>query len=329
MMETFKDIWTNAKATLKETMQASTYNAWIADLEFGGMDGNSIILMASSEFAASWIVDSYLSPIKAAIEKYGCYDAPLNVRIRGKCQDDFSKDWPRDTQCRHCGRPLGAGVIDELARDGKEYVYRFCGSRCHELWRIAQENMPKIKAAIDANIQPVYQDSCIEKLPPTYNDQGRRILNWRYGPRGYIAVGPTGVGKTRMTMILLRRLIEQEMFGVKYSLMTFYAGELERYTRKAADYDDAMNKLSRARLVVIDDLGKEKFTERYEYMLFNLLETRTNKNLPTLITTNHTGDSLMRCFKDPSTAEPFRRRINEFFDRILLKHVEQDLFQNK
>ena len=68
-------------------------------------------------------------------------------------------------------------------------------------------------------------------------------------------------------------------------------------------------------MVLLDDLGKEKLTERVECEPFNLIEERSQHLRPIIVTTNTTGDTLESRFDD-DRAGPFLRRVREFCEPV-------------
>lgn len=75
---------------------------------------------------------------------------------------------------------------------------------------------------------------------------------------------------------------------------------------------------ARCRWLLIDDIGKEKSTDRSESALYDILEERTSSNLPTIWTLNMSAADLKRRqSKDRST--PILRRLVEFSHVIVLE----------
>ena len=70
-----------------------------------------------------------------------------------------------------------------------------------------------------------------------------------------------------------------------------------------------------ADVVLLDDLGKEKLTERCEVELFNLIEERSQHCRPVIVTTNANGQTLEDRFDDDRSG-PFLRRVREFCDSV-------------
>lgn len=158
---------------------------------------------------------------------------------------------------------------------------------------------------------PLYQDTDVTRLPAELRD----IINtWRCGPRGLGLFGAVGQGKTRACYQLLKRCHDEDL--------SCHALTATRFAMASADqYSDDTNRRQRARhaieacssadVLFLDDLGKNKFTERVELDLFDVLEHRTSHLLPTLWTANATGDALAAMLS-PDRGAPILRRLVEF-----------------
>lgn len=230
--------------------------------------------------------------------------------------EDRSKE---ATQCSNCGKPLDTNSIRYINGTG------FCCDECDKIYSNREQYGVGIHDALERYILPVYKNTDINILKNNLSkpELVDRILNWQMGSQGLAIIGDTGCGKTRILTALMKRLIKIDLVGVDKTLMVFYAGELERaiissFSNKSKAYDDLMRQLENCSLLIIDDFGKEKFTERYEVSIFQIFEKRTANLRPTIFTTNFRGVDLRARFSDQNNYEPFSRRLNEFCDRILL-----------
>lgn len=222
------------------------------------------------------------------------------------------------TICENCQKPLDENAI--VFTNGKG----FCCKECE----VAYDNKvlygAKITDAINDFIPPLYRKTDLNLIKnnlkhPEYID---RILQWTPNPKGLAIIGSTGAGKTRAITCLLKKLISIDLVGITSSLKVFYAGELERAIinsfKKTSEYDVLMRQLENCGLLIIDDLGKEKFTERYEISIFQIFEKRFANLKPIIFTTNYRGEEFKARFSDMANYEPFSRRVNEFMQRINL-----------
>ena len=75
-------------------------------------------------------------------------------------------------------------------------------------------------------------------------------------------------------------------------------------------------------LLYLDDLGKEKMTDRMASVMFALIDQRTQFKRSTIITTNLTGDQLLERFHDKEIGNAFvaRLRDDNLFNRANVKN---------
>ena len=246
---------------------------------------------------------------------------PLSDVALGFGIEDHSAD---AKVCMECGKPLGENAIRYVNGEG------FCNTECERIYDNRCQYGIQIQEAILENIPKLYLHTDVSKLKdgvvnPSCID---KVLEWKMGTKGMAIIGDTGCGKTRALTMLLKRLISVDLVGITCSLMSFYAGELERaimgsFAQKTKVYDDYMRKLENCGLLVIDDFGKEKFTERYEISVFQIFEKRAANLRPTIFTTNYKGKELKERFSDQNNYEPFSRRLNEFCERVVFTRKER------
>lgn len=141
----------------------------------------------------------------------------------------------------------------------------------------------------------------------------QKLLDYKLGPRGLLIRGPTGRGKTRVTWRLLRMLWDQ---GQRISALT--AGELDRQCRDAAGnftLNSWFKRLATADVFFLDDLGKGHWTQATEAHFFDLVDERTRKGKPILVTTNDSGETLAARLSD-DRAEPLIRRLRDYCECV-------------
>lgn len=160
---------------------------------------------------------------------------------------------------------------------------------------------------------PLYQKSDVNKLPEL---QLKKALEWQFNPRGLILLGDTGKGKSRVAWQLLKRILvsdkpEQPMMWFD---STSFGLEIAKHYRHD-DVDVWLNSAAAVPILFFDDLGKLKLTERAEVELFGLIERRTASELPIIVTTNDTGDTLAARMSD-NRGPAMIRRLREFCDPI-------------
>ena len=145
----------------------------------------------------------------------------------------------------------------------------------------------------------------------------KSVRGWKFGPRGLILTGKTGVGKSRSMFLLLRQLVQIE----GHTCRAFFCEQWSEFVAaNCVGDEDAMvsrRELQAVDLLVFDDLFAERMTERAESLLLSTLDMRLREAKPVLITTMHTGQSVK--FLDQTRGAAVLRRLRETCDVISFK----------
>jgi DNA replication protein DnaC len=129
--------------------------------------------------------------------------------------------------------------------------------------------------------------------------------------KGLFLCGPIDHSKTRGACMLLERFCRHGSsvaMTQSTALVELFFQQFQDDGEKAVE---RLKKLKWTKVLLIDDIGKEKATERFETELFSLLEHRTSHLLKTLYTSNLSlVDLRMKFSKDQGAA--IIRRIVQF-----------------
>ncbi len=138
-----------------------------------------------------------------------------------------------------------------------------------------------------------------ESVPPTYAN--------------LLMVGGTGLGKTHLSTAIARRVIERG-YEVKYESVqnVIAAYEHDRFRSGREDDDEESRVYLDAELLILDDLGTELVNSFSVSALYHLLNTRINREKPTVVSTNLMQEELQAKYSD----RIFSRLLGEY--RILL-----------
>lgn len=112
--------------------------------------------------------------------------------------------------------------------------------------------------------------------------------------------GKTGVGKTHLSLSIARR-VAQKGFTVAYGSIINYLNIIEKEhfnKNNSPEPGNTMALLTETELLVLDDLGSEFNTNFYESVIYNIINTRINLGLPTIINTNLDTNELQKKYND-------------------------------
>ena len=114
------------------------------------------------------------------------------------------------------------------------------------------------------------------------------VASFKTHKTNLLFIGTTGTGKTHISTAIAREVINQG-YDVVYDTMQNIANDFED-DKFRSGYNTMSEKKSdkylECDLLIIDDLGAEFVTQFTVSILFNLLNTRQNKKLATIISTN-------------------------------------------
>lgn len=145
-----------------------------------------------------------------------------------------------------------------------------------------------------------------------YNNQDRNvmsaILNYcihyaqTFSPDSdsIFMLGDTGLGKTHLSLSIAREVIAKG-YSVAYDSIVNYltAIEKEHFGREDEGGSYAtLDTLMSADLVILDDLGSEYKNAFYASTIYNIINTRINKHLPTIISTNLSTEDFQKRYDD-------------------------------
>lgn len=125
------------------------------------------------------------------------------------------------------------------------------------------------------------------------NDSGRHRLACGE-PKSCFFYGDCGTGKTYLSVILFRewfsRFIEPDKYNAAWAETASFISEIKDTFNDGNKLSEnqIINKYSKYKLLVMDDLGVEKNSEWSASMLCQLINNRINNNNITIVTSNKT-----------------------------------------
>lgn len=218
----------------------------------------------------------------------------------------------------------GIKIMGKASEPAKIDVVDFVSSKTDEEWAIHDAEMQEREAAaihakrmnILAEIRPTAFAETDPNRLAIAPQKIERVMNWTPSDgRGLLLHGETGAGKTRLVWLLLTRLVMRGIVPLYFPADQLARSLSGSYAQKHG-HDALIEKLFRRRVVVLDDLGKEKPTARLEEDVYAIVRERTDNLRPLIITTNFVGDGLVARYSDPEMGKPLVRRLREFCETI-------------
>lgn len=223
-----------------------------------------------------------------------------------------------------------------------------CGKKCFNVKNVEQ-NGAELEFRISRTVNDGPCPACVEAsfremqrrekqvqlnaiFPATFNstdesrlpaDQLTRALAWSptLEKPNLLLHGPTGLCKTRVAVVVAKRMAMKSTLPPS-KLVWMPAVEFSHNVQSKFGGDGNgvgwVRGLANCGLLLIDDLGKGKLTDRVQSELFGLIDNRFSNGRATIITCNAAGTGIEDSFNEDIGA-PLVRRLREFSYEIGFK----------
>ncbi|MCL2312380.1 MAG: ATP-binding protein [Firmicutes bacterium] len=233
---------------------------------------------------------------------------------------------------------------DSLPKFNMKYMCKFCkdsGISSGQICRCFSNILKKEKFEIANQVIPLrffnfqnfnllfYSDKKLNNSCYSHREMMKKVvdfcsnyaLNFGISSPSLLFVGETGLGKTHISLSVANMLIEKN-FNVIYSSMPTMSAsiEKERFGRQRSYFSE--DDISNCDLLILDDLGSEFITNLSISVVYNVINLRTMRHLPTIISTNLS----MKNFEDIYGPRVVSRIIGNF---LRLEFVGVDIRQQK
>ena len=144
-----------------------------------------------------------------------------------------------------------------------------------------------------------YDQKVYERMKAILTMAKNYVRDFSKKQENLLLIGPTGTGKTHISTSIAGALIHEGYDVIYDSTQNIISDfEADRFKSNYGREESRSEKYLECRLLIIDDLGTEFSNAFTVSTLYNLLNTRQNKGLPTIISTNLSPDELARKYED-------------------------------
>lgn len=161
-----------------------------------------------------------------------------------------------------------------------------------------------------------YNEDIFQKMQFVYNVVKKYADEFDPATSGNLALfGGTGLGKTHLSSALARRVIEKGYDVVYVTAIQLVSDfETEQFSQRTVSRGEFTDRYFDCDLLLIDDLGAENVNQFTISTIYNLINIRINRKMPTVISTNCMQNELMKKYSERITS----RIYGEFRPLIFL-----------
>ncbi len=146
----------------------------------------------------------------------------------------------------------------------------------------------------------IYDDEAVKKeMAYNLKEAKKYATEFKRDAKNLLLIGTTGTGKTHLTTAIAKTVIENGFEVIYDSAQNVVAAfEYDRFKSGYGQYEARGEKYMECELLILDDLGTEFSNQFTVSCIYNLLNTRLNKGLPTVISTNLGAGELLSRYED-------------------------------
>lgn len=140
---------------------------------------------------------------------------------------------------------------------------------------------------------------CYKKMSDNLNFCRQYAERFSTNSQSLFLLGQTGVGKTHISLSIAKEVVKKGYTAAYGSLLNYLRIiEKEHFGRSDNPETDTLQILINADLLILDDLGSEFRTSFYESVMYNIINSRINLGLPTIINSNLSAAELQKNYND-------------------------------
>lgn len=135
-------------------------------------------------------------------------------------------------------------------------------------------------------VQTSEDSDCYKTMSNNFDYCKRYVDSFSTASKNIFIAGKTGLGKTHLSLAIAEKLLTKG-WNILYDSTINYLMQIEKEHFGRSDGScDTLQILINADLLILDDLGSEYETSFYTSTVYNIINSRLNKGVPTIISTN-------------------------------------------
>lgn len=214
---------------------------------------------------------------------------------RCTCQEAqrFWKAWDEKEADRRAKETADKKKAEEMAKFSRMMEQSGMGARFQSRrFETYQRNTPEQEKAWK---QAKRYAENFERMRPK-KSRGRYEAPPEICRNGLFIAGSYGTGKTHLAAAIANQLIDGGTACICMTMIDMLERIRRTYQAAGSEADEAMilNQYEQVPLLIIDDIGSEQPTEWAVSKIFAIINARYEGYMPTIITTNYSGEELVR-----------------------------------
>ncbi len=166
--------------------------------------------------------------------------------------------------------------------------------------------------SFDLSLYPETTDPLIGEKQRTVMEMNLRDCvnfaeNFNGSGYGLLMLGNTGLGKTHLSLAVANTVIKKG-YSVVYNSTPELMRQLDKEFFGRAD-TDTMQLITSCDLLILDDLGAETRSDRYISMLYEIVNSRQNRQLPMIVNSNLAVEEIKNRYQDRIWSRLFSLRV--------------------
>lgn len=164
--------------------------------------------------------------------------------------------------------------------------------------RIKSMETNAVKRWESSNVGSRFKRSTFETFDKAgYEAQVKACMEYAYDferndGQGVMLYGTVGTGKTHLAAAIGNHIVYNLGYDAYFMPFTELLSKLKLYMNDKSRTENFLSRLYGTDLLIMDDLGKEKYTDWTAEQLFALLDRRYRDSKPVIVTTNYSPQEL-------------------------------------